>query len=54
MPPQTEKSTGRTKNKLNSLWPKMARLDPLVDPRDPLEKVYVDPSFAFFLRKWCT
>ena len=43
---------GRKKsNKLNFLWPKMPRLGPLFDPKNPPEKVYVGPFLASFLRK---
>ena len=36
---------------VNFLWPKMARLGPFSDPKNPPEKVYVGPPFASFPRK---
>ena len=42
-------------NKLNLLWPKMARWDPLFDPWNSLCKsLYVGPFLAFFPGKWGT
>ena len=35
-------------NKLYFLWPKMARLVPLLWAQNPSEKAYVDPFFASF------
>ena len=38
-------------NKLNLLWPKMARWCPVFDPKNPPENVYVGLLLAFFPRK---
>ena len=49
---EPDKESGQEKNnKLNSSWPKMARLGPSFDPKIPPKKVYVGPLFAFFPRK---
>ena len=44
----------RKNNKLNFLWPKMARLGPRFQPQNPHEKVYVGPFFVSFPTKWGT
>ena len=46
---------GEKKQRLNFLWPKMARLGPPPsDPQIPPKKCYAGPIFAMFPRKWGT
>ena len=46
--------TWKKNNKLNFLWTKMARWEPLFDPESPRKSFCESPFFAFFPRRWGT